>query len=99
MDKKTGKDVWKVEEPGGKSGQKVISEWIGSWSTPLIVTVQGQDQLIMTWDGIKFDEQGQNTHVKAIIIQLQGGKFYTVWPWDSATRDVIYPIPAWKDRK
>ncbi len=29
----------------------------------------------------------------------QGGKYYTVWPFDSATRDVIYPIPAWKDRK
>jgi branched-chain amino acid transport system substrate-binding protein len=57
------------------------------------------DQLIMTWEGIKFDETGQNTHVKAIITQLQGGKYYTVWPWDSATRDVLYPIPAWKDRK
>jgi outer membrane protein assembly factor BamB len=49
MNKKTGKDVWKVEEPGGKSGEKGASEWIGSWSTPRIVKVQGQDQLIMTW--------------------------------------------------
>jgi PQQ-like domain len=49
MDKKTGKDVWKMEEHGGKSGHKGNSEWIGSWSTPRIVTVQGQDQLIMTW--------------------------------------------------
>ena len=37
--------------------------------------------------------------VKAIIIQLQGGKYHTVWPWDVATRDVLYPIPTWKDRK
>jgi len=49
LDKKTGKDVWKVEETGGKSGQKGESEWLGSWSTPRIITVQGQDQLIMTW--------------------------------------------------
>src|SRR5262249_23962799 len=49
MNKKTGKDVWRVEEPGGKSGQKGDSEWIGSWSTPRIVTVQGHDQLIMSW--------------------------------------------------
>ena len=61
--------------------------------------IDGQDQLIMTWEGVKFDETGQNTHVKAIMVQLQGGKFYTVWPWDAATRDVLYPIPAWKDRK
>jgi branched-chain amino acid transport system substrate-binding protein len=53
----------------------------------------------MTWEGIKFDESGQNTLVKAIIVQLQAGKYYTVWPFDVATRDVIYPIPAWKDRK
>jgi branched-chain amino acid transport system substrate-binding protein len=65
----------------------------------LVATSIPGDQLIMTWDGIKFDESGQNTHVKAIITQLQGGKYYTVWPWDVATRDVVHPIPAWKDRK
>jgi branched-chain amino acid transport system substrate-binding protein len=44
-------------------------------------------------------DRAENIYVKAIIMQLQGGKYYTVWPFDSATRDVIYPIPAWKDRK
>lgn len=65
----------------------------------LVATNIPGDQLIMTWDGVKFDETGQNTHVKAIMVQLQGGKFHTVWPWDVATKDVLYPIPAWKDRK
>jgi branched-chain amino acid transport system substrate-binding protein len=65
----------------------------------LVATNIPGDQLIMTWEGIKFDETGQNTHVKAIIIQLQGGKYHTVWPWDVATRDVLYPIPTWKDRR
>src|SRR3989454_2076726 len=65
----------------------------------LVATNIPGDQLIMTWEGIKFDETGQNTMVKAIIIQLQAGKYHTVWPFDVATRDVIYPIPAWKDRK
>ena len=65
----------------------------------LIATNIPGDQLIMTWQGVKFDETGQNIYVKAIIMQLQGGKYYTVWPFESATRDVIYPIPAWKDRK
>jgi outer membrane protein assembly factor BamB len=49
MNKKTGEDVWKVEVPDGKSGQKGDSEWIGSWSTPRVVKVQGQDQLITSW--------------------------------------------------
>jgi len=65
----------------------------------LVATNIPGDQLIMTWQGVKFDETGQNIYVKAIIMQLQGGKYYTVWPFDSATRDVMYPIPAWKDRK
>jgi branched-chain amino acid transport system substrate-binding protein len=65
----------------------------------LVATSIPGDQLIMTWDGIKFDETGQNTLVKGIILQLQGGKYHTVYPWDAATRDVLYPIPAWKDRK
>ena len=65
----------------------------------LVATNIPGDQLIMTWQGVKFDETGQNIYVKAIIMQLQGGKYYTVWPFDAATRDVLYPIPAWKDRK
>jgi branched-chain amino acid transport system substrate-binding protein len=57
------------------------------------------DSLIMPWSGVRFDETGQNTGVRAIIMQLQGGKYYTVWPFDMATRDVIYPIPKWSERK
>jgi branched-chain amino acid transport system substrate-binding protein len=65
----------------------------------LVATNIPGDQLVMTWDGIKFDETGQNVHVKGIIVQLQGSKWYTVYPFDVATKDVLYPIPAWKDRK
>jgi branched-chain amino acid transport system substrate-binding protein len=65
----------------------------------LVATNIPGDQLIMTWDYIRFDETGQNTGVKGIILQLQGGKYHTVYPFDVATKDVIYPIPAWKDRK
>lgn len=57
------------------------------------------DQLVMTWEGIRFDGTGQNTLVKANIVQLQGGKYHTVYPFEIATQEVIYPIPAWKDRK
>jgi outer membrane protein assembly factor BamB len=49
LDVKTGRDVWKVDEPGGKSGLKGESEWTGSWSTPRIINIGGQDQLIMSW--------------------------------------------------
>jgi hypothetical protein len=55
--------------------------------------------LLVPWAGVKFDETGQNTGVRAIIVQLQGGRYWTVWPFDVAARDVIYPIPRWSERK
>jgi outer membrane protein assembly factor BamB len=51
MDKKSGDEVWKVDMPGGKLGDKGQAEWQGSWSTPVIAKIKGQDQLIMTWPG------------------------------------------------
>src|SRR3989441_12740928 len=65
----------------------------------LIATNIPGDQLLMTWENVKFDETGQNTGVKGIILQMQGGQYHTVFPFNVATKDVIYPIPAWKDRK
>jgi branched-chain amino acid transport system substrate-binding protein len=65
----------------------------------LVATNIPGDQLIMTWDHVKFDETGQNVGVKGIILQMQGGKYHTVYPFDVATKDVLYPIPQWKDRK
>lgn len=58
------------------------------------------DKLITAWRGIKFDEKGQNILVDAIVIQYQdGAKRYIVYPFNLATRDIIYPIPKWSARK
>ena len=54
------------------------------------------DQLIVPWDGVKFDPTGQNTLAKGIIVQFQDGAYHTVWPWNVATRDLVWPMPAWK---
>jgi outer membrane protein assembly factor BamB len=52
VDKTTGEEVWKVEEPGGKLGDKGSSEWIGSWSTPAVATLAGRDELVMSWPSV-----------------------------------------------
>ncbi|HTK74498.1 MAG TPA: PQQ-binding-like beta-propeller repeat protein [Gemmataceae bacterium] len=52
LDKKTGQDVWKADEPGGRSGDKGQSEWLGSWSTPVVARINGRDELVMTWPGV-----------------------------------------------
>ena len=57
------------------------------------------DQLIMPWTGVRFDEKGQNAGVRAILQQLQGGTYHTIYPFELATKDAMYPIPAWSQRK
>jgi outer membrane protein assembly factor BamB len=52
VNKKTGETVWQVDEPGGDSGQEKPGEkpnWVGSWSTPIVIKVNGREELIMTW--------------------------------------------------
>ncbi|MCX5907222.1 MAG: branched-chain amino acid ABC transporter substrate-binding protein, partial [Deltaproteobacteria bacterium] len=57
------------------------------------------DQLITPWRGVKFDETGQNILVDNVVIQYQGGKPHTVWPFDLATKEILLPIPKWSERK
>ncbi|HEY8692899.1 MAG TPA: ABC transporter substrate-binding protein, partial [Chloroflexota bacterium] len=51
--------------------------------------------LIMPWDGVKFDEKGQNTQGAGILIQIQDGEYKTVWPDSVASAKIIYPLPDW----
>lgn len=64
----------------------------------LAATDIAADRIIMPWKGIKFDAAGQNELGQGIIVQVQGGKYTTVWPFDVATSDIIFPIPAWNAR-
>jgi outer membrane protein assembly factor BamB len=53
VDKKTGKTIWQVDEPGGLTGDKKTTPdkptWVGSWSTPIVVTIEGRDELLMSF--------------------------------------------------
>jgi outer membrane protein assembly factor BamB len=54
LDKKTGDEKWRVEEPGGhfgepKPGQNQRDVWIGSWTTPIVITEGSGNSLVMTW--------------------------------------------------
>jgi len=60
----------------------------------LLETNVSSDKLIMPWDGVKFDrETHQNTLGKGIICQIIDQEYYTVWPWDLATKELIWPMP------
>ncbi|HTO98881.1 MAG TPA: ABC transporter substrate-binding protein [Myxococcales bacterium] len=56
------------------------------------------DQLIMPWEGIRFDATGQNDKGAGIIVQVQGGKYATVWPFPLASREIVWPMPDWSKR-
>jgi outer membrane protein assembly factor BamB len=47
VNKKTGEWAWEHREPGGDSGVP-SGKWIGSWSTPIVVPVEGKDQLLLS---------------------------------------------------
>jgi len=48
MNKNTGDRVWQHNEPGGKSGEKGNTEWVGSWSTPIIKKIGDHEELILS---------------------------------------------------
>jgi len=57
------------------------------------------DQLIMPWKGVKFDPTThQNILGAGIIVQIQDGEYKTVWPFDLASAELIWPIPKWGER-
>ena len=58
------------------------------------------DQTIYPWKGIQFDPKTQqNVHASGTLVQIQDQQYVTVWPFESAAKDVIWPFPTWKSRK
>lgn len=54
------------------------------------------DQLIVGYDGIKFDASGQNPLAATYLTQLQGKQFVTVWPAERAATKPALPYKAWQ---
>jgi len=58
------------------------------------------EQTIMPWKGVKFDEKTHhNIYAQSVNIQLIDGRYYTVWPFDLATREIVWPMPKWGQRQ
>jgi outer membrane protein assembly factor BamB len=51
----TGATLWQHDESGGDSGEAAPGEkrgkWTGSWSDPVLCTVDGHEELLMTYPG------------------------------------------------
>ena len=46
----------------------------------------------------RFDETGQNPEAQVMISQIINGELETIWPFDYAEADFIFPIPPWEKR-
>ena len=53
-------------------------------------------QLIVGYNGVKFDASGQNTLGATYLTQLQGKQYVTVWPVDRAAGKLVLPYKAWQ---
>ncbi len=53
------------------------------------------DQLMIGYNGVKFDDTGQNTLASTFLIQLKGKEYVSVWPSDRATSKIELPMKGW----
>lgn len=58
----------------------------------LMDTALTANDIVMPWTGVSFNEENQNELGSGIIVQLQNGKYRTVWPFDLASQDVVWPM-------
>jgi branched-chain amino acid transport system substrate-binding protein len=54
------------------------------------------NQLIVGYDGVKFDANGQNTLAATYLTQLRGKGYVTVWPAERAPAKLVLPYKAWQ---
>ena len=54
------------------------------------------EQLMMGYDGVKFDETGQNILASTYLIQLKEKQYRLVWPAKAAAAKLDWPMAGWK---
>ncbi|MBX6327679.1 MAG: ABC transporter substrate-binding protein [Pseudolabrys sp.] len=53
------------------------------------------EQLMMGYQGVKFDHTGQNILASTYLIQLHGKAYDLVWPEKAATAQLQWPMAGW----
>ena len=100
--KKTGNDL---DDPSARAmqGMLIMADAINragatepaKIQTALKATDLKASQVITGYDGVKFDDKGQNVLASSLITQLQGGKYVPVWPKDKAAGELKLPYKGW----
>jgi branched-chain amino acid transport system substrate-binding protein len=53
------------------------------------------NQVVTGYNGVKFDEKGQNVLASSLITQMRGGQYVPVWPKDKAAGELKLPYQGW----
>ena len=59
----------------------------------------GPESLIVPYRGVKFGKDGQNTRTRGILMQVQNGRYCTVYPFELAACELVYPMPSWAEKQ
>ena len=55
-------------------------------------------KIFMPWESITMDEYNQNVDATGVVMQVQDGKYVTVYPSGVANAEAIYEVPNWSER-
>jgi branched-chain amino acid transport system substrate-binding protein len=100
--KKTGNDL---DDPSARAmqGLLIVAEAINRAGSTEAAKIQAAlkatdlkaNQVVTGYNGVKFDEKGQNVLASSLITQMQGGKYVPVWPKDKAAGELKLPYKGW----
>ena len=62
----------------------------------LKATAMPRSAMIIGYDGVRFDDAGQNIQGATYLTQLQGKDYVTIWPYDAAAAKVAWPMTGWR---
>jgi branched-chain amino acid transport system substrate-binding protein len=66
--------------------------------TALAETNWPAEYLVTGWDGVAFDEHGQNSKATPALLQRQEEQWRAVWPDEIALHRALVPAPNWDER-
>ena len=101
--KKTGGDDLDDVSARGLEGFLVMADAINRAGSTEPAKIQAAlratnlpaDQMVTGYDGVKFDDKGQNTLASSLVTQRRRGQYVAIWPKARATADVILPYKGW----
>ena len=95
--------TWTTPARGGLQGFLVLCEAINRAGSTEPAKIQAAlratdlaaNQLMIGYDGVKFDANGQNERAATLLVQLRNRAYVAIWPDKLATTQPALPFQGW----